>query len=63
LIYNLIDGGSNVVATNSDGNFTGVALGIYTVEVDDAMFVDLYLLDLFLFRNRRYLILLIQLLI
>ncbi|BDX37378.1 hypothetical protein CYCD_07330 [Tenuifilaceae bacterium CYCD] len=36
LVYNLIDAGSNVVATNADGNFTGVALGTYTVEVDDA---------------------------
>ncbi|MGE0078552.1 MAG: gliding motility-associated C-terminal domain-containing protein [Bacteroidales bacterium] len=36
LVYSLLDAGSNVVATSTDGNFTGVALGTYTVAVDDA---------------------------
>jgi len=35
-VYRLVDAGAVVVATNGDGNFTGVNFGTYTVEVSDA---------------------------
>lgn len=36
LTYSLLDAGSNVLATNSTGNFTNLSPGTYTVEIDDA---------------------------